>query len=574
MLLGPAAALTLFGAACGLTFDGVLDAPDGALPEASVDGARPRDAVADTAEDARDANTGDASDADANTSDASDADANTSDASDADATVADAADGSVVPTWEFDWTGIVGTGQSLSVGSQGLPVLSTAPSFNNLKLDDTGADPRFSTAANLVLVPLNEPIRPYPFPASYTAGVYPANIRGETPHTAMASQITTLAKEQGMLDLTTLHSVVGSGGKPMAFLRKGGSGNSYERTLYEGQAFKGFATTAAKRFGYGAVTLTHGEADAILPSYEADVLTLASNYDADLRALTGQARPVPLFITQQHSIPRRGEANLRSTSTLAAWTASRAAPGKVVCVGPKYQYGYFTDRVHLDAFGYRRLGIKHGQAFFQHAVLGRPFRPVEPTLVARTGRVVRVTFFVPSPPLAWDAVLPTPHPEGGHPWAAGKGFEVEDSNGQLTIESVAIVGNAVDITLDAAPTGTDVVVRYAMTQDTNGPAGARAGEGDGRMGLLRDSDPLVGVDDEELTVTATAGSTALVGDFSRHGRYEIVTGAGLPPETALRARTATGATLSTPWPGATGTAKVRVHSNQHNYAVAFELPVP
>ncbi len=558
----PFAALAVLAAACGLTFDGADAPPSGvdAAVDATVDAPRPVDAARDTAP------------ADA-TVDAV-ADATVDATGDATVDAADAADATVVPAWEFDWTAIVGTGQSLSVGSQGLPVLSTVPSFNNLKLDDTGPDPRFSDATNLVLVPLSEPIRPYPFPAGYTAGVYPANIRGETPHTAMASQITTLARARGMADLATLHSVVGSGGKPMSFLAKGGTGNSYDRTLYEGAAFQTFATAAAKRLGYGAVILTHGEADAVLPSYEADLIALATNYDADLRALTGQTRAVPLFVSQQHSIPRRGEANLRSTSTLAAWTASRAAPGLVVCLGPKYQYAYVTDRVHLDAFSYRRLGLKHGQAFFQHAVLGKPWRPLEPTAVSLTGRVLRVTFNVPTPPLAWDAVLPTPHPEVGHPWALGKGFEVEDSNGALAIEGVAIAGDAVDITLTDPPTGTDLVVRYAMTQDTAGPAGARAGEGDGRMGLLRDSDPFVGVDDEELTVSATSGSATLTGDFSRHGRYELVTGTGLATETALIARSATSATLSAPWTGATGVVKVRVHSNQHNYSVAFELPVP
>jgi hypothetical protein len=94
---------------------------------------------------------------------------------------------------------------------------------------------------------------------------------------------------------------------------------------------------------------------------------------------------------------------------------------------------------------------------------------------------------------------------------------------------------------------------------------------------LRDSDPLIGIDDELLDVTVTAGSTAVTGDFSRHSRYEIVVPAvanALPAETALLSRTTMSAVLSAPWAGASGTAKIRVHSNQSNYAVAFELPVP
>lgn len=540
--------LPLVFAACGLS-----------LTEGD---AQPGDASIDTSTQDRDA-----------ASDAPFVDAPTGDSSDGSAP--DTSDSPTAPTWDLDWTAIVGTGQSLSIGSQGLPVLSTVPSFDNLKLDDDGPLPRFTDTTSLKLVPLAEPIRPTNLGApTYVAGVYPANIRGETPHTAMGSQITALAKAAGMANFVSLHSVVGSGGKPMTFIAKNGTGNSYERTLYEIGAFKTFAAASARRLGVGAILLTHGEADAIVPSYEASLVSLQSDYETDLRALTGQTLGIPMFVSQQHSIPRRGEANPRSASTLAAWTASRTAPGKIVCLGPKYQFAYVADHVHMDAFGYRRLGIKHGEAFFQHQVLKKPFRPLEPTTVARVGRTIRVGFFVPVPPLAWDAVLPTPHPEAGHPWASGKGFEVEDSNGPLPIEKVAIVGDTVEITLVDEPTGTTPVVRYAMTMDDTGPAGARAGEGDGRMGLLRDSDPLVGIDDEPLEVDVQTGMDTVLGDFSKHGRYEIVVGPGLPSETAIVTRDATSATLSSPWPGASGKAVVRVHSNQHNYAVAFELPIP
>lgn len=548
------ACFALAAAACGLSLDGDPPATaDGGAPDTgtnpTIDGSLPeRDALADV---------------------------NEPNETSVDATLPDAADGSTAPTWDFDWTGIVGTGQSLSIGSGAAALVSTTPSFDNLKLGDDGPEPLFQTTTNLKLIPLVEPIRPTTLGApTYTAGVYPANIRGETPHTAMASQITVLARAAGMPTFQTIHSVVGSGGKALSFIAKGGTGNSYERTMYEIGAEKTLAMAATKRFGVGAILLTHGESDAVLPTYEAGILKLQNDYETDLRALTGQARAIPMFVSQQHAIPGRGDPDLRSTSTQAAWKASTIAPGRVVCLGPKYQYPYNADRLHMDAFSYRRLGIKHGQAFFQHQVLKKAFRPLEPTATNRTGRVVKVAFFVPTPPLAWDTVLPTPHPQAGHPWANGKGFELEDSNGQLPIESVAIVGNTIEITLVDEPTGTDLVVRYAMTMDDVGPAGRRGGEGDGRMGLLRDSDPLVGIDDETIELDVVQGDTAVTGDFSKHGRYEIVVGASFAPETAIVTRTATTATLSAPWTGMTGKAMVKVHSNQHNYAVAFELPVP
>jgi len=545
--------LALGAGACGLSLD--------ATPPSSTDGGADGSLGEDTGP--------------APTPDATTADTSTGDSSTLDGATADAADGSTAPTWAFDWTAIVGTGQSLSIGSGAAALVSTTASFDNLKLADDGPPPLFQGTAGLKLVPLLEPIRPTNLGApTYTAGVYPANIRGETPHTAMASQVTVLARAAGMPGLQTLHSVVGSGGKPMTFIEKDGTGNSYERSMYEVGAERTLAAAAGKRFGVGAVLLTHGESDGVSATYEAGLLKLQSDYDADMRALTGQTRGVPMFVSQQHALPGRGAVALRSTSTQAAWKASTLAPGKVVCLGPKYQYAYNADHLHMDAFSYRRLGIKNGEAFFQHQVLGKAFRPLEPTATTRTGRVVKVAFFVPFPPLAWDAVLPAPHPQAGHPWANGKGFELEDSNGQLPIESVAIVGTSVEITLVDEPTGTDLVVRYAMTMDDVGPAGNRAGEGDGRIGLLRDSDPLVGIDDETIELDVVQGETTATGDFSKHGRYEIVVGSGFAPETAILSRDATSATLSAPWTGTTGKAMVKVRSNQHNYAVAFELPVP
>ena len=60
------------------------------------------------------------------------------------------------PGW--DLVGIVGTGQSLSVGVKGEPLLSTEPAFGNLKLGLGSASlPPFDPASpQLSLVPLRD----------------------------------------------------------------------------------------------------------------------------------------------------------------------------------------------------------------------------------------------------------------------------------------------------------------------------------------------------------------------------------------------------------------------------------
>ena len=98
------------------------------------------------------------------------------------------------------------------------PVLATNQPYHNLKLSlgnavvpATGANPWNAAVGGLSLVPLVEPIRTvatgYPAP-------YPGNIYGETPHTAMANQITAMARAVAPgSDYVTVHTVVGESGQ-------------------------------------------------------------------------------------------------------------------------------------------------------------------------------------------------------------------------------------------------------------------------------------------------------------------------------------------------------------------------
>ena len=97
------------------------------------------------------------------------------------------------PTVRWDYTGIIGTGQSLAVGAEASNITpkATTSSNNNLKLSlGTAVMPPFNADdAALSLVPLTEPIRPL---ATGFPSAYPANLYGESPHTAMGAQITAL----------------------------------------------------------------------------------------------------------------------------------------------------------------------------------------------------------------------------------------------------------------------------------------------------------------------------------------------------------------------------------------------
>ncbi|WP_437995305.1 dockerin [Sorangium sp. So ce185] len=404
------------------------------------------------------------------------------------------AGGGATPAPAWDWTGIVGTGQSLSVGAEANPPLGTRQRFDNLKLSlgNASVPPFDPESSALSLVPLVEPIRPF---ATTYPSAYPKNLYGETPHTAMADQISSLAKAAMVGDHVTVHTVVGESGQPMSVLRKGATevvsgdttmGRAYAATLFEAEAIAKLASKAGKTFGVGAIIITHGESDAGSPTYEDDLVKLWSDYNQDIPPLTGQTRSIPMLVSQQHSVHL--EVGSRSTSTLAQWHVGVSHPGDILCSGPKYQYPYANDHIHLNANGYQQLGEKYGQVYFEKVVLGKDWQPLQPTRVERNGNVVTVHFHVPVPPLVWDTALPSPHQTALTEWAQGRGFELWSGNTRIEITGVEIDGDSVEITARNLP-ASGVMVGYAAT--TDGEANAMPG-GTTRWGQLRDSDPFVG----------------------------------------------------------------------------------
>lgn len=484
----------------------------------------------------------------------------------------------------FDWMGVIGTGQSLAVGNLGVPTTVVTSPFHNLKLS-TGrvTGPPFDPGdASLAMAPLAEPIRMLVSLADYPSA-YPANIFGETPHTFMANQISVAyAAAAGAGEYVTVHSVVGESGQGIAVISKGArdtgrAGRAYEATLFEARAIKRLASAAGKTYGIAAIIFTHGEADATSATYGAAVHQLWADYNADLPPITGQTTPIPMLLTQQHSAPF--EAGSAAASTLAAWRLGVDYPGSIVCVGPKYQYDYVPEGRHLTTHEYDRLGEKYGQVFFEKIVRGRDWQPLQPKSAAKNGAVITVDFNVPVPPLTWDATIAPPHQSALTEWSKGRGFEVKNNGARAAIDSVAINGTEVVITL-ASPSadsgGAGWTVGYAMAQDQ---AGAMAGPARGRRGQLRDSDPFVGWDAQTIPCSVISGSPRVTSQqpnaFRARGPRDLaVSGAGLPADTIIGAKTSdSDVTLSQPWAGASGSADITFRSDHRNYGVAFEMPV-
>jgi hypothetical protein len=264
--------------------------------------------------------------------------------------------------------------------------------------------------------------------------------------------------------------------------QKGVNGRSYEAALIETKAITRLAKAAGKTYGVGAITVTHGECDAGNANYENDLYQLWSDYNTDLQAITGQKQKVQMIVSQQNSC------NDRSASTLAQWKVGVDHPADIVCSGPKYQYPS-PEGIHLTADGYRQLGEKYGQIYYERVILGKDWQPLQPTAVERKGAVITVHYHVPVPPLVWETDFQSPHPSIEE-WKNGKGFEVSTSGGEkVAIASVAISGDAVIITCASDP-GPNARVSYAMIGEKNRMAAPF--KGTFRWGLLRDSDPFKG----------------------------------------------------------------------------------
>jgi hypothetical protein len=480
----------------------------------------------------------------------------------------------------YDWVGIVGTGQSLSIGGGGSDQqrpISTTESAHGLKLQDNGPDPKYPIAPNTgspawQAIPLREPIRNHVAGQGpgYTDVQYPNDIQGETPHTAMADTLAGLFSARGGAgDYMSVHSVVGAASMCLDQINKEGGQRAYPASLNEASVWQAQAAGAGKTFGYGGVVLTHGECDASNANYGMGLYQFWTDYNTDLKAITGQSRDVVLFATQQSTV------NAGATgSAVQLWQTGVAHPNQIVCVGPKYQYQYGPDRLHLPAPGYVRLGEKYAEIFDVVVNEQRPWAPLQPRRIVRSGAMITIDFDVPNPPLLWDTVLAPPHQQAHTEWAKGQGFEVNAADGTaLPIADATITGQSVVITLTADPGAGMVQVGYALTQDGNGALGGMVS---GLRGLLRDSDDFEGSDAEDIDTVVTQGSSdissATPGAFVRRTAGDLLTGAGVPAGTAIAARVSNDQlTLAAPWPNASGTVPAHYHHNQANYCVHFAM---
>ncbi len=341
----------------------------------------------------------------------------------------------------FGLNHILGTGQSLSVGQEGTPALSTTQPFTNVMFDAV-RNPVTLTSLN----PLVE-------------------VTQESMSSSLANFVT---------DTTPTHralvSLCGVGGTAYAGLAQGTA--PYIASIAQVTAGLARATALDLTFGVTCVTCVHGEQDGNEGSlvYDDYMVEWQTDYETDIQAITGQTGRIPMLHSQMSAIAD-------SDIPLAQLRAHIAYPGVHILVGPKYHLPT-VDGAHLTNEGYRQMGEEYAKVYLQAIVERGTWEPLRPLSLIRSGAVITVTFNVPVPPLVLDTTPLSPPVV-----IVDNGFEYLLAGVPQGIASVAIDGDTVVVTLDADPGGSGRL-RYAQVFPM--------------AGHLRDSDPTVSLHGYDL----------------------------------------------------------------------------
>lgn len=351
-------------------------------------------------------------------------------------------------------------GQSLSVGAQGLPVLSTTQPYANITF---AGGPRASAGNYSAFKPLVED--------ALVAPDGSAN-RGETPCSGAAAWASTLGALHGHMpaDHVILASAAGHGGYRIDQLNKGTAW--YNGTFL---AHINGAKALQPNYALHAFAWVQGENDAVTgtqtpyATYRAALAQLQADIELDGKAISGQISPV-FCLSYQISYAARTWPDQALAQLDLAQKSDR-----FFLTTPCYHLPFASDQVHLSAVGYKWLGAYFGRAYKELVLDGVEPRWLNPVSATRRGNVIRVRFDVPVLPLVLDTTSLAP--------TTDHGFRVLDGASTAAISSISVSGSDVLINLAAPPAGA-LTVRYGL--DYLGDGLAITG---GASGNLRDSEP-------------------------------------------------------------------------------------
>lgn len=282
----------------------------------------------------------------------------------------------------------------------------------------------------------------------------------ESPRVAMASAYHARTGESLML----MSAAVGA--HQYTWLKKGTA--PWNVGIYQMESY-GARVTGATILG-GVVI--HGESDNMAGMSAATYCAALLEWQADLQDLvrrvtfTGRDAVVPLYVSQLSKFT--GTGTTAGYVAMGQYNCAKANPGRIVLVGPKYQFPY-GDALHVTAAGSRDMALLNGDVLAS----GGSWAPLWPESVTLSGNVVRACFHVPYPPMVVDTTIVAS--------TSNRGLQYTCGSSPPPISSVALFGtDCVDVTLDSEPSPAcqlDDVLRYGWDSGVS------------QRGNLRDSHP-------------------------------------------------------------------------------------
>lgn len=360
---------------------------------------------------------------------------------------------------------IVSYGQSLSIGVQAHPVITTTQRFDSLRFSGgvRAWDDSFNPYTSLV--PLIE-----------TYNSDPTLVAGETPLSGATEAVKELiASEDGLAytqhNFQLLASAPGFGATTIDDLDgpiPGGSGPQgyYSRFMDDVNAGRSLAAAAGKTYKCLAFLWLQGESDTGNTAYDTELTALRANISTDVKTRTGQSEDVICVAYE----------GTRQDTCLEFLQAAAADP-KIYIALAMYPITRTADGVHMPALSSKLVGAYQGRVVKRVLVDQVGWKPLMPISHFRQGNIVEIRFHVPHGPLVFDTT--------NYVEQANKGFHLYQADGvtAIAINSVAITQpDTIRITASAAiPTGAKL--RYGITD----PTAHTATTG----GNVRDSDPTI-----------------------------------------------------------------------------------
>ncbi|MDF2603023.1 sialate O-acetylesterase [Sphingomonas sp.] len=362
-------------------------------------------------------------------------------------------------------------GQSLSVGSGSLPVISTDQVYNNLS---GPLGPRTEPDQWVAFEPLRE---------------FDYDKRGETIASAFANGLS--RREIDLLGVpdnaTQAHLVFapGTGNLPLSELRRGSK--RYDQYFLRSlRKIIDIAVSEGKTVGFGSILWMQGEHEAkykpdmTQAEYRDSLISLRREMEADIKRLLSekgiqQKEVVPLLTSQANRTRLNSGAGWRIAQ--AQLEASRVDPN-IYFVSPTYDTTPH-DGTHLTAQAEFRLGDRFAEVYHWLQRGYEVYDAVIPVAAWIEGDTLTCKFLAPVLPLQWNFDVVS-----GAKWLTDYGFRLEADGKAVGIDSVPTIhpdGDKLTWKVPADLRGS-LQLRGGMDYFTPG-----AGFAGGSYGILSDS---------------------------------------------------------------------------------------